>query len=421
MLSVMPRTEWTRDGETTDGEISGVHATPVAVKAADPSALIRVGFAYAITLILLATLAPFRFSLEALGSAELGELVIHRRDLLRNLVLLAPVGFLYRLWAPRRTRWGLDALLLGAGLSVAVEACQLLLPTRSPSVLDILCNAGGAWVGADLARQLRPWVSRQLAWQLTHGSPLGHVMLPLSVSIVASAMIDVHLDRPWMVAPLGLAGAIVLSAHWRHGQGAAGRLSLLGLAVRAAVWMGVCMMPLWTREPLMPLGCALLTGAGTYAAGRTGVPGASGRRFELPAVRWVMAGVLVHMAMTGLRPLYYLYIESAVVVQGPGKEPLVLIEHFSLLTVVGYLSAAWVGRRFRRDLGPVVVAVVSVGLVASVLGLARALAPGAGAAFPVQLAALLAGLWGGLLYCAQRQLARHARQPQRSPALFAIT
>jgi glycopeptide antibiotics resistance protein len=55
------------------------------------------------------------------------------------------VGFLYRLTTKQA-----GAFLLGAGISFSIETIQLFIPARTPSIIDILANALGTWLGAIL-------------------------------------------------------------------------------------------------------------------------------------------------------------------------------------------------------------------------------------------------------------------------------
>ena len=71
-------------------------------------------------------------------------------DLAKKLFLAVPVGFLATAANPlrdadRRVRY---AILLAALVSLVLEACQLAIPSRVPSVTDVLIITLGSWVGA---------------------------------------------------------------------------------------------------------------------------------------------------------------------------------------------------------------------------------------------------------------------------------
>ena len=74
-----------------------------------------------------------------------------------NLILFVPLGFLLAVGWRRSTR--LTVIVRTAAIaviiSVALELAQLALPTRFPSVMDIIMNASGALFGAVLVLNLR--------------------------------------------------------------------------------------------------------------------------------------------------------------------------------------------------------------------------------------------------------------------------
>jgi VanZ family protein len=95
-------------------------------------------------------------------------------DITGNLLAYAPLGGLVALAQLRHGRpaWAAVAtgVLLGAGLSYALEITQQLLPPRVPSLLDWVLNAAGATLGALLAGLahvlglLRRWQAARERW-----------------------------------------------------------------------------------------------------------------------------------------------------------------------------------------------------------------------------------------------------------------
>lgn len=85
-------------------------------------------------------------------------------DVAVNVAAYLPLGLLLALSFDRR-RPLLAALLaaaLGSGLSLALEAVQVWLPERVPSVLDFACNAAGASLGALTGALLRGAIDARL-------------------------------------------------------------------------------------------------------------------------------------------------------------------------------------------------------------------------------------------------------------------
>jgi len=71
-------------------------------------------------------------------------------DAVRNVLLFAGWGAVWLMTAPRGPARPVlaRATLSGALLSLSVEAFQLMVPTRTPSVIDLLTNTAGAFLGA---------------------------------------------------------------------------------------------------------------------------------------------------------------------------------------------------------------------------------------------------------------------------------
>jgi VanZ family protein len=207
-------------------------------------------------------------------------------DITGNVLAYAPLGALVALGQLRQGLRPLAALalavLLGAGLSYAMELTQQLLPPRVPSLLDWVLNLAGATLGALLAwlvqalGLLRRWQSARDRW-LEHGNAGALALLvlwpvallfptpwPLGLGQVgdvlrdalAALLVDVPWAQPvsdWLVPSLQAPAALSPQA-----EAVAVMLGLLGpclLAFAAA-------RPGWRR-----LGLAL--GAAAMAAGAT--------------------------------------------------------------------------------------------------------------------------------------------------------
>lgn len=159
-------------------------------------------------LLVLALLSPFEFhwepslvSRELSGALDLSLSSGDAVDAVRNLVLFAGWGLLWvataRQEVSARTRI-LRATLTGVALSVAAETLQLVLPIRSPSLLDVTMNGAGAWVGAvagvSTVRALKAWRERP--------SLLGVPMYAVAGPYLAAALTEAafpllrHTERP---------------------------------------------------------------------------------------------------------------------------------------------------------------------------------------------------------------------------------
>jgi VanZ like family len=88
---------------------------------------------------------------------------LNRRDALLNTVMYLPLGCLLGLMVRRRNRRAFAGLVLAvAGVSLTFEALQLLVPSRFPSIDDVIFNTAGGAIGMWLALALLP----RLTWWL---------------------------------------------------------------------------------------------------------------------------------------------------------------------------------------------------------------------------------------------------------------
>jgi VanZ family protein len=144
-----------------------------------PSPLARQLFAVYLLLIVYASLYPlsgWRYHggspFEFLGTPWPRQILGF--DALINVAAYMLLGLLAALaWRPRLqgTAAVVGALVLGAGLSLAMEAAQSYLPTRAPSGLDLLCNSAGAFLGALAGQRASPWEQPLRQWRARTLSP----------------------------------------------------------------------------------------------------------------------------------------------------------------------------------------------------------------------------------------------------------
>lgn len=66
-------------------------------------------------------------------------------EFLANVALFVPFGLLLAASAPRMSWWGVT--LAGCATSVLIEVVQILLPTRFPTLSDVIANTAGAALG----------------------------------------------------------------------------------------------------------------------------------------------------------------------------------------------------------------------------------------------------------------------------------
>jgi glycopeptide antibiotics resistance protein len=376
------------------------------------------------------TMAPFRFQwTPAHGLTSNWSW----SDLVMNVLMFVPFGFVYQLTRPRGAPpdWP-RVVILGAALSATIETVQLFSPTRFTSLLDLATNTAGAalgaWLFARLARRLEGDTAVQslalelplmglvyqlipLCWLIglgSEGGDRGVFVLPIAAfaGAVLGAVHAAYLarerfqDRRWLVA-FALGWVIVAVI-----PGTRGDIGLIGAGATLAV------------------GIALLRSIATARHRAADAP----VRFEVPTLRLVMPLFAAYLALSSLWPLDAATpVWHGIVALAPPHveltQPVVyrLLEHVAAFTLAGYVIAEFHGRDARglRDTARRVA--LWAGGMSLLLEVARGWYPDAGASMMLWLFTVVAALFGGWLYLLQRDHVRALVDRRRLLASLAAT
>ncbi|MDQ6612110.1 MAG: VanZ family protein, partial [Gemmatimonadota bacterium] len=388
-------------------------------RAADRTAE-RLGYAtlaYAVASVLVITLAPFRFHARPVHGL-FSEWTWF--DIITNIVMFLPLGFLFRVTRPRnsRTTW-FTPVLLGALLSGCIEFSQLFELSRYSSFIDVATNTAGAGLGSLVytlfSRRLR--VGADTISIMALELPLMglvYLSVPLLWLVGLSAA---GTDGVWLMLPIAAFGGSILgSVHGAYMQPTQ-RVRLTTILLSSGVWFIVASIPGGRHEPaVMVAGTAVAVGAAwlrSIATSRTRL--LSGPfRFELPTLRRVMPLFAAYLALSALWPL-----NAAGAVWHGGWElfPAITtglsqqqifraLEFCAAFTVVGYLIAEFHGRSngaYTAVLGRVI---VWGGALALMLEIARGWHEELGASVLMAALAITATVFGGWLYHLQRDHVR---------------
>jgi len=185
---------------------------PDAQRTAAHLTLALVGYFTLVTAVI--TLSPFDFSPRRFH--------LHVRfvpsDILANIALFLPLGFLGRGLAGSAARGG-RVVLLAAVCSLLIETAQIFIRSRYVSPVDVLSNTCGAWLGVGL----RDWLER---WSRWHPRLVGRIGLDVPlVGLLYLLVPQLWLSSVGMIEDthrsvttllLGAAGSLVLVALHRH-------------------------------------------------------------------------------------------------------------------------------------------------------------------------------------------------------------
>jgi glycopeptide antibiotics resistance protein len=158
------------------------------------------------------TLIPFDFRIpQRMAFSSAGSIA----DIINNIVLFVPLGFLFQV-TRRRTGWRflLQALGFGVLVSIAVEVCQLFLPDRDSSLIDVATNGLGALLGAaGAAYQSTRGPREQMPLLIAFEIPLMNVVyLLVPLLWLGCLSMGGELDRLVLTTVLGVFGGGVIAS-----------------------------------------------------------------------------------------------------------------------------------------------------------------------------------------------------------------
>jgi VanZ family protein len=354
---------------------------------------------YIILIILLLTLNPFYLVMPKRIHFTLDS---DLNNLIANLLLFLPLGFFYRLSTRQR-----GALLLGAVVSLSIETVQLFIPARTPSIVDILANTGGAGLGAGIYSFIsaRISITKGTVGRLRLETPLmGVVYLLMSLLWINSFYLSRAPDRIYLTSIIGLIGTIILGELFRHWWNTSSYRVAGYAAITAGIWFFLGTSPAFRRSSnimlLMGFGIMLFTAILTFRS-----QDEMDRRFEqstLKKVFPIFAAYLILLALwEPLRPWTTWHWSLGFTNNITETSLQVLIprmEYLIAFTILGYLLAEWRGRLeipLTQDLLRLFLSATAVALVLEFLA---GFQIGPGASLIRAAMAIISVLFGGMIY-----------------------
>ena len=384
-----------------------------------PAGVLLLGYMVLVTAVI--TLAPFRFARPAVFTLSW---LAYPADVAANVLLFLPLGFLFRVSAPRSVGH-VRTVVAACLVSVTFETAQLFLPGRFASPVDVMSNTLGAGLGSVLHARIAAHLDGRLVRGLALELPLMVVVYLLVPLLWLDGFAAGHDGGRLVLSPLlGLAGAIVLAAIWRHRLADRGVFSPARLACITAGWYVVGAAPGLIRRPLLVLGAALLVALMARLEATRPLPLVPERRFELATLRRVWPLLAGYLVLSALWPLHWPpgpWTPAtwhggwgvADLADMPGITPMLrALEYLAAFSLFGYTVAESWGRREEgaaRRLARLAGASV---LSAAALEALRGFHPGHGASGLVLLLTTAMSLYGGLIYRVQLAMVREAVAPR---------
>jgi hypothetical protein len=276
---------------------------PERTDSATGTSLATAWLGYLTLVTLLVTLAPYEFREP---DRIVISLAINVEDVLANILLFVPLGFLTRLTLGPKLGSLAIVLVLGAVLSGLIETSQMFLPGRFPSPVDVATNSFGAFLGALLLEgiesriQLTPGVVDRLALELPMMGLL-YLLVPL---LWVSSFASRSQPGRWVLTMfIGFIGAAVLSSLYRHRFGPAGAISALGTALVAALGFLVGALPGFVVTPIhLALGTTAIAVATALFCLMPSRNAAADRRFEGAALNRIIPAFLAYLFLLAVWP-----------------------------------------------------------------------------------------------------------------------
>jgi len=300
---------------------------------------------YMTLVILLLTLNPFYLALPDQVAFQWDSSL---GNLISNILMFVPIGFLYRLTTGRR-----NALVLGATMSFSIETIQMFIPARTPSVIDILANAFGAGLGSAIYYliSLRLEITSGMVSRLSLETPLMGLIY-LLIPLLWIDVLALH-DSPqrWILTTvIGICGAIILSGIFRHRQDMTSSQRVGYASLISGIWffigMGIDLPHSFPLLAKIAVGIMLVTALLTMITQTS-----NDRRFEQRTLRSLVPFFAVYLVLLTLWfPFSTFGTWHAILgftdrITDTSMQSLYpRMEYLVAFTVLGYLAAEWRGR-----------------------------------------------------------------------------
>ena len=310
------------------------------------------------------TLSPFDFSYRRFRVS----LSLAPADIVANIALFLPLGFLGRGLTDGTPRRGRRVVWIAAVCSLCIETSQLFLRRRYAGPIDVVSNTAGAWLGVFARDRIERWTlwHPRLVGRVGLDVPLVGVLYLLVPQLWLSSVGLIEDPRRSITTLLlGCAGSIVLVALHRHRWQSGVRVATHVVPPLAVLWFMTGALPAATASPVA-FGAIGLTVAGLTAWMLRRPESSSEPRFEIATLRRFVPIFAVYLVVASLWPpfrrltpwhgalLFENRLNGATVV-----DVLLLLEQVGGFTLLGYAVAEWRGRRelsLASDLPPLAVA-----------------------------------------------------------------
>jgi glycopeptide antibiotics resistance protein len=362
-------------------------------------------FAYMMIIILVITLAPFRYHLPP----KYGLIWFwNYKEVLQNVFLFMPFGFLIHTVIGKNNRhYLLVTFLLGALLSSFVEINQIFIYRRMTSLIDVAANATGAFLGALFYLGLKKRLSK-ISGKIILEIPLMNLLFLLIPLLWLSGLaIGKEMQRIVLFLPLGLMGTLLISDVF-HNRAQNQNMRNKALFVLMFLgWFITGALPALLEFPKIILLFSAVLGATILLF--IFIPKKKRRadtRFELRSLKKIVPVYFIYLILLNRWPIKsfsfnydFAFVPPDLFSNSDLDYIIRTIQLFSSFTIVGYILYQYLNRAHPTQ--TVTKLIVSLLVIALVIELPRGFHPSQQAAFINVFFNFFWGLFGALIYILQ--------------------
>jgi hypothetical protein len=334
---------------------------------------------------------------------------VNTADIITNVFLFIPIGFLFRLSRKTDTEFmGLKSLGFGIFLSFLIETAQIFVPARYTQIIDVVTNGLGAWLGSTLYTFLQipirtHGMTRVFALELPLMN-IAYLLIPL-MWLNGLALGD-DMVRLGLLPPLALVGILILASIYDHQLKNNSDLTPKRLSLFAVSWFMVAALPAFLRFPIPIIIFGTFLSLFVLVFSHLPAKAQNGeKRFELPVLKKVLPLYAVYLILMAVWPStiplnnwqFNLDFDSQNM-----TERIVFIfrfiEEIAAFTLLGYMLAEMRGRKdesIDKTIGWVLF--ITAGAAISIQILRTALVGSSLNLFEILLTAA-AGIYGAVIY-----------------------
>jgi len=272
------------------------------------------------------------------------------KDLIANIFLFIPIGFLFRLsFRNKRELLFIKALLFGFLLSAAIEIMQVFIQGRYSSFNDILTNVSGLLPGFFLAEKwLQSLQEKENEGILFLEIPLmGVVYLLIPLQWMTVIAIQQGILRVLMHVLLSLCGLIIMiSVSRKHPSFMQNRMGISNTLIYV-FWYGVSVFPVIYSGHIYLVFTGVLLSLTMYLMTfNPHVPGSQDKRFELKTLRIMMPFFILYLCLIPFSEQNVRSYSSFMHLQDSNyMDVLYLLEKVGTFTLLGYLVSEMRSRK----------------------------------------------------------------------------